>query len=157
MKDYFKKISEDEKKVLLSAPVYAAGLAVLKEGKIRKREEEDAINLAHLRTFTAVPILRDYYIEVEKSFEDDLKELEKVLLDNAENAEEFLKSELSLIRPILKKMDEEFAEELSRSLKSFSEHVAESKGLLEEWLHYFILPLHPEYSLGNIKVQNKRV
>jgi len=140
MKNYLDVLTEPERKVIIMAPVFAAIRGALEDGRIKPREEKDAISLAHLRTVTSEPILHSYYKEVEKSFQENIKMFENYLPETVEESKEMIRKELRKVTPILKKMDCEFAEELSKSLQSFSKHVANTKSVLEEWLHYFIIP-----------------
>ncbi|MGI9543956.1 MAG: hypothetical protein ACR2MX_11930, partial [Cyclobacteriaceae bacterium] len=127
MIDYFENLTENEKEVLISAPVYAALMGALEDGKISHAEEKDATNLAHLRTFTSAPILHGYYQEVEKSFKEKMQSLIGSLPSDAEESRKLIHNELDKIQSITTKLDIGFAKELYKSLRSFSKHVSREK------------------------------
>ena len=151
MKDYLNELTEQEREVLILAPVYAALMGALKDGNISRGEEKDAVNLAHFRTVTSAPILRDYYLQVEKSFEQNMRLVEERLPDNLEESKNLIQLELLRMEAISKKLDLEFAQELSSSLRSFSEHVAKEKDVSQGWLRYFLFPANFEDELGKAK------
>ena len=142
MEEHLKILSKSERELLIMAPVYASIRGALQDGKLTHRKEKDAIELAHFKTYTSSPILHEYYKVVEKSFRENIKKLNDSLPDNIDESREIVNEELDKIKPILKKLDNYFAEELSRSLQVFSKHVAGANGILEEWLHYFVLPVN---------------
>ncbi|HCL82341.1 MAG TPA: hypothetical protein DIC22_00130, partial [Chitinophagaceae bacterium] len=64
----FEKLSGEEAELLLEAPALISVMASCSDRNINKRQKADAIKLAHIKTFTAIPVLQPYYREVEKDF-----------------------------------------------------------------------------------------
>ena len=65
MKEQFESLTEEEKRLLYKAPVLVSVLASCSLNEVNKAQKADAIKLAHLKTFTAAPLLLSYYAEVE--------------------------------------------------------------------------------------------
>ena len=66
----FEKLTTEERELLYKAPVLVSVLASCSFNEVNKSQKADAIKLAHLKTFTANPLLLPYYAEVEKTFKD---------------------------------------------------------------------------------------
>ncbi|NNC85219.1 MAG: hypothetical protein HKN75_04000 [Bacteroidia bacterium] len=131
-------LTTEEKAQIIMAPALVSVYAALyDDGKIEPKEKADAIRLAHLRTFTSDEILHSYYKKVDEHFEEHFNELVTQLPDGKEERNDFLESKLKSIGKSLSKVESEFAEDLARSLKSFSRHVFRSNS---HFLEYFILP-----------------
>jgi hypothetical protein len=124
MENQFKKLSMSEKKLLLKAPALMSIIAAGTDQKVDQKEREEAIQLAHLRTFNSIPLLQPYYKEVELVFEKNLEELllKYEPLDEAQQNQ--MKIELKTIYDILSKLENNFQNEFKSSLKSFGEHVS---------------------------------
>lgn len=128
-----------EKEKLLQAPVLVSLLAAVEDGTIKEKEKRDAIKLSHLRPFTSPDMLHPYYEAVEERFEDDLDKILKELPPGPEEKKKELNQAVQEIEPIVQKIgDQDFADELRRSLKSYGDHVMRSDQSVVE---YFVLPL----------------
>src|SRR3990172_8606507 len=101
----FKKLTADEIEVLIKAPVLVSVLAASKDKKISEDEKAEATKLAHLKTFTADPLLLPYYNEVEKNFTKYFVEIvRKYTPFNDEQTAE-LKQEIDVANSIIGKLD----------------------------------------------------
>ncbi len=122
----FEKLSPQEIETLLKAPALISVLTASVSHEIDKLEKAGAIKLAHLKTFTANPLLLPYYAEVEKSFKADFEAAVKKYapFDDAERAQ--LKEEIEEVNAIIGKLDKEFATALHQSLTGYAEHVKKS-------------------------------
>jgi hypothetical protein len=69
----FKKLSNEERELLYKAPVLVSVLASSSFNEVNKYQKADAVKLAHLKTFTATPLLLPYYAEVEKTFKEQFE------------------------------------------------------------------------------------
>ena len=65
----FENLAMEEQELLLKAPVLVSVLASCSFNNVNEIQKADAIKLAHLKTFTATPLLLPYYEVVEKDFE----------------------------------------------------------------------------------------
>ena len=70
MLDQLNKLSATDRELLLKAPVLVSVFAASRDNELSKKGKADAIKLAHLKTFTAFPLLQDYYAEVEKTWSE---------------------------------------------------------------------------------------
>ena len=70
----FEKLTAEERSLLYKAPVLVSVLASCSFNEVNKSQEADAVKLAHLKTFTASPLLLSYYREVEKTLNKNLKQ-----------------------------------------------------------------------------------
>ena len=121
----FNKLSKEDRKLLYKAPVLVSVLASssFNEVKINKSQKADAIKLAHLKTFTAMPLLLPYYAEVEKGFKAAFEAaINKYFpFDEAKRSE--LKKEMENTNSVIKKLDKEYAEALGKSFERYAKHV----------------------------------
>ncbi|MDX2283306.1 MAG: hypothetical protein NW241_04055 [Bacteroidia bacterium] len=123
--NYFRHLSEPETELLLAAP---AIITVLISGADHDQDEDEhewAEKLVKYRTFTSEPQLHDYYEAAAERFSSELEDL--VGGWSSERQEE-LQAELAEARPILDKLDPEFAKLLKQSWRSLAKKVAEAKG-----------------------------
>lgn len=131
----FKKLTVEETELLLKAPVLLSVLTSSKSHEINKLEKADAIKMAHLKTFTADPLLLDYYKEVEKHFNSYFEAVEKKYTPFDNIKREALKKEIDKVNIIISKLDKEYAADLHRSLTGYAEHVKKAgRGLLENFV-----------------------
>lgn len=140
MEDYLLPLNKDERIELLHAPIYVALLGALEDGKITKREEEDAISLAHYRTFTSALILHEFSRRVDKHFKENFYVQKEALPKDVDEARKYLNEKLDNIDVILKKTDNRFSASLKKDLHSFARHVANSDRSWVEQLGLFLDP-----------------
>jgi hypothetical protein len=137
----FEKLIKEEAEVILKAPVLASLFVATRNKNLSVKCITDAIKLAHIKTYTAVPILSDYYSEVEKNFKVDLEAAERKYtpFDDAKRIQ--LRSELSIINKAIFKLDEQFATTLINSLNRYAEHEKKAEhAVIEDFVFPFILP-----------------
>ena len=134
----FEDLQYDEKELLFRAPALISVYESSALNEINSTRKADAIKLAHLRTFSATPLLIPFYIEVEKDFKMHFEEIAKKYapLDEEKRAE--LKGEIESIEPVLNKLDGEYSRTLRSSLGKFARHVQHAD---QSVLEYFIFPL----------------
>lgn len=133
------KLDQIDRGILLRAPSVVALLAAVSDdGEVSKDEKATSVRLAHLRTYTSKPILRNYYTEVDKCFEQHFDDILSQLPEDWKEKERFLENRLCNLGPVLMKVDSVYAEELVTSLKSFAKHVFKSNS---NFLQSFLLPI----------------
>jgi hypothetical protein len=128
MDKQLQKLSKEDRLLLYKAPVLVSVLASssFNEIKINKSQKADAIKLAHLKTFTAMPLLLPYYAEVEKGFKEGFEEAIQKYFPFNENKRSELKKEMDEISLVINKLDKEYAEALVKSFERYAKHVKNS-------------------------------
>ena len=121
----FEKLSNEDRELLYRAPVLVSVLASssFNERKINKSQKADAIKLAHLKTFTAIPLLLSYYAEVEKDFKEEFEAAIKKYYPFDETKRIELKKEMDGVNLAIAKLDKEYAQALHKSLDGYTKHV----------------------------------
>jgi hypothetical protein len=132
------KLSAEDRAILLKAPALVSVLAASGNHEISKSEKADAVKMAHLKTFTADPILLNYYNEAETNFVKYFEETVKKYAPFDDLKREALKKEISIINNVIAKLDFEFYKTLHNSLSKYAEHVKRSEiNILDD----FIFPI----------------
>ena len=139
MEEQFKKLSDKDRSLLLKAPVLVSLLAASTDGIIDNKEKAAALELSHLRTFTAPPLLRPYYREVEKIFKPELEKLIQEYSPIDELQQNVLRKEVEKVYVVLEQLDEKLREEIKESLKSYAKHVGD---IHRNFLEYFVFPMN---------------
>lgn len=140
MTKIFKKLTTDEVAVLIKAPVLVSVLAASNDKKISENEKAEATKLAHLKTFTADPLLLPYYNEVEKGFKTYFVKIVTKYTPFNDKKTAALKQEIDLANSIIGKLDKEDAVTLYHSLAAYTEHVRKAEhSVLVDFL--FPLPI----------------
>jgi hypothetical protein len=117
------KLSAGEQHVLLNAPVWISVLASCRDKQVNKAQKEDAIQLAHFKTFTAHPMLLSFYRQVEKNFIGELDQAIEEYYPFDEASVSRLKAKLSHVNAIASKLDRQYAELLLKSFEKYERHV----------------------------------
>jgi hypothetical protein len=126
MKKEFESLTTEERDLLLRAPVLVSVLVSSSPNEINETKKTDAIKLAHLRTFTATPLLLPYYQEVDKIFKAEFEKAEKLYFPFDRESRTMIKLELNKVHHIIRKLDEGYAKELIKSLDTYSRHIRKS-------------------------------
>ncbi|MEO6188392.1 MAG: hypothetical protein ABIO82_02575 [Ginsengibacter sp.] len=127
MKDHFENLSEEERQLLYKAPILLSVLASCSPKEVHQGQKADAIKLAHLKTFTAMPSLLSYYAEVEKNFKEQFEDAIEKYCPCDESKRNEIKKELAKINLIINKLDKEWAQSLHISLEKFANHVKKAR------------------------------
>lgn len=140
MKTYH-DLPENEKQQLLKFPAYISLLAAnYHNNGIDAEEKKSAIDFSHIKTYSSNPILREFFEDVEKNFEQTITDLNQQLPKKKKEREEIIRSELDKIEKILYHTDSEYSSLLNESMKSYKEHVAHAHHSLMEYL-VFPIPI----------------
>lgn len=140
MKEHFNKLLKAEQELLYRAPAIMSVNAVSNSSDITDSEKADAIKLAHLKTFTAVPSLVDYFREVELNFVSNFEEVARKYAPFTDQTRSELKQEILAINAVIEKLDKNFGASLKSSLVKYGEHVNKSdRSVLEDFLLPFKL------------------
>jgi len=119
----FEKLTTEERSLLYKAPVLMSVLASCSFNEVNKYQKTDAIKLAHLKTFTAIPLLLPYYSEVEKTFKEQFETAIKKYFPFDKAKRNDLKKEIDKVNHVIGKLDKEYAQVLHNSLDRYSNHV----------------------------------
>lgn len=117
------KLTPAEREQLLKAPVWISVLAACRNKEVNKAQKQDAIQLAHFKTYTAHPLLLSFYREVEKTFAPDLDHAIKEYFPFDEDAISRLKKKLSHVQLITTRLDKQYADVLLKSFEKYERHV----------------------------------
>ena len=122
----FESLTSSESNLLLQAPALIAVLIASADQEIDEKETSWASKLVKYRSFTASPLLQEYYTVVGEHFEESMESL----VENWESLSKFgaLTEQLKATNPVLGKLDPAFAEELKKSWRSLAKKVAEADG-----------------------------
>src|SRR5580765_7599446 len=123
----FKNLNQDEAGLMVMTPALVTLLIAGAEGNIDQKEIDWGTKIAHFRA-NEHNVLQNYYQEVDKNFNETLKELTEKMPQEVKERSDRINKELQKINNILPKMDPEFSREFYKSMLSFSKHVAQSSG-----------------------------
>jgi len=124
----FEPLREDEREVLLDAPVLVAILIAGADGKIDKSEKKQAVDIARTKQSRAREQLSEYFKIVGERFEDRFFKLVDELPADTEERNQKVSIELRKLNFILPKIDKNFGIKLHASLKDLAKKIAEASG-----------------------------
>ncbi len=122
----FSTLTKDEKEALLNFPAYITLLAANSDGLLDKAEKKEAVKLEHIKTFSADPLLAEFYKEADKVFKNNLEQLDKNLPKEKSSREAAIKKELTKLENIISKLGDDYTSVMHRSMKSFKDHVSKA-------------------------------
>jgi hypothetical protein len=134
----FEKLNAREQDLLMRAPVLLSVLASCSDQVINETQKADAIKLAHIKTFTAIPMLRPYFLEVEKNFQQEFEKTAAAFYPFDETRRAELKAEVKMVQETLTKLNSAYAEALSNCLQRYASHV---KRATHSIFRDFVFPL----------------
>ena len=116
----FEPLREDEREVLLKAPVYVAILIAGADGKIDKSERKEAIEVARNKQSRSREQLSEFYKLVGDDFEKNFVKLEAELPSGTDERVSAITTELRKLNFILPKVEKNFAVKFHASLKDLA-------------------------------------
>jgi hypothetical protein len=141
MIEEFEELSAEEREILYKAPVLVSVLASCSGDAVNDLQKADAIALAHLKTYTADPLLLDYYKEVERVFKQQFESTVKKYTPFGDLQRAALKQEMSKTNRVIGKLDKKFAYRLHRSLEKYGTHVKRADhSIFEDFLFPIPIP-----------------
>jgi len=126
--DILSRLSDVEKNQLVDAIPIITALIAGADGEIDKEEKDWASKLTNIRSFASNELLNDYYHFVSIDFENKLDAIIDNLPSEQSDRNSLLSEKLTLLNPILAKLDSKIAYNLYKDFLSFAEHVARSSG-----------------------------
>lgn len=134
-------LTNEERNDLFAAPVLLSVLASCTGGTINKDQKAEAIRLAHLKTFTADPLLIPFYVEVEKHFGSRFEEAVREYAPFDESKRNELKEKINSVYLILGKLNKDYAGRLIRSFEKYERHVSKAgHSVIEDFIFPMPLP-----------------
>jgi len=124
----FEILSQSERELMLSLPVYIAVLIAGADGEIDNREVSKAINLANDKLKNARKELIAYYSEANENFEDKFKMAVANLPSDTNERQQVLVEKLKKSNAIFTKISKKYAISLYASLKEVAKKIAEASG-----------------------------
>lgn len=129
----FESLSPDKKERLLKLPVYVSFLAANEEMDAQERKE--ALELTHVKSYAAHPLVRNFYKEAEKVFSQNVEALDRQLPRDRQEREVAIGNELKKLREIINELDEQYASALNESIRSYNEYVSKAhRSFVESFL-----------------------
>ncbi len=122
----FNSLTQQEKEALLKFPAYISLLAANSYGLVDEADKKEAIKLEHIKTFSADPLLAEFYKEADKVFKNNLEQLDKNLPKEKSSREAAIKNELTKLEKIILKLGDDYTSVMHRSMKSFKDHVSKA-------------------------------
>jgi hypothetical protein len=122
-----KKLSGEELETLIKAPLLVSILIAGADGQIDRSEIKGAIQSTRKKT-QGNSALKAFYEGVSEDFEDKLKVLIQGYPSNPSARCAQIENELSLLNPILTKVESKLANEIYQSLKTLALNTAKSSG-----------------------------
>jgi|SRR5579863_2677150 len=119
----FEKLTLHEQELLIKAPVLLSVLASCSERGINQKQKADAIKLAHIKTFTAVPELQPYFKEVEINFKEYFEKAAEQYYPFDDVHRNLLKMEIKKNQKIISRLNPAYAVALNKSLERYEIHV----------------------------------
>jgi hypothetical protein len=138
MIEQFEHLNPEERELLYKAPALVSVLAASGDKHITETQVADAKKMAHLKTFTAKPLLLTYYTEVEVNFSNNFDATVKKYAPFTRTKRDALKKEIEAVNAIIDKLDPTYAEVLHKSLAGYADHVRKADHSIVE---DFIFPL----------------
>jgi hypothetical protein len=125
MKTY-KLLNPKEKSQLLRFPVLVSLLAANSNQGLDNAEKMEAQHFTHIKTFSCDPLLTDFYLDAEKAFSSNQKEIESHLPKDSKERKEAITLELAKLEPLLNKLGSNYAMVLHKSMQDYVKHVSKA-------------------------------
>ena len=123
MIEQIKNLTMEERDILFKAPILVSVLTASWDHEISSHEKKEIIELEHIKTFSANPLLISYYKEVEKDLKKHYDETIKKYSPFDNTKREELKKEINKLNTVIAKLDVNFAKALHKSLATYAENV----------------------------------
>ncbi|MEI6948422.1 hypothetical protein V9K67_14595 [Paraflavisolibacter sp. H34] len=123
MMKQIEKLTPEDQALLFKAPALVSVLASCSRNEVDRQKQADAIRLAHLKTYTADPLLQPYYKEVEKHFKEQFETLVQQNAPFDEAHRQALIDEIHRVNQVISKLDPFYAKKLHHSLENYAHHV----------------------------------
>ena len=121
--EQFAGLTEEEKALLIKAPVLISMLAAGGDNDLSEHEKAEVIKQAHLKTYTGTELLHPYYSEVDQQFQANFDVALSLYTPFDDHKRARLTQEADHINRIISKLEPGFANTLRKSLGDYGRHV----------------------------------
>ena len=128
MLNHIQNLTEEEKELILNAPLFVSLLIAGADGNIDSDEKNRALELIHTKTFSERYELREMYKTLDRNAADEMRDMLAALPENTEERNQHLSDMLSRLNDIFPKLDASFAISLYENLRQFAHYVATAEG-----------------------------
>jgi hypothetical protein len=128
MLDHIKSLKEEEKNLILHAPMYVSILIAGADGDVDEVEKKRILELIHTKTFSEKYELRELYRTLDHDAANELRMMIATLPQDRDQRNTHLTQLLSQLNHIMPKLEKPFAIQLYHSLRQFAHYVATAEG-----------------------------
>jgi hypothetical protein len=121
-----KSLSNSEYEALLRFPVYISLLAANSDGILDEAEKTAALKFSKTKTYSAEPLLAEFFREADAVFESNLEQINHGLPQEQAGRDIALKSQILIIERIVRTLGKKYASAILRSMTSYREHVSKA-------------------------------
>lgn len=128
MHKHINHLSEEERHLMIHAPLYVSVLIAEADGDIKNKEKARIVELVHIKSFSEHHGINELYKELDHDAAEELRTLVASLPDDKAEREATLVDMLSGLNKILPKCNYSFASHYYKSLREFAHYVATIEG-----------------------------
>jgi len=129
------KLSHHEKELLFCIPALVSLLEANTDGTFDKDELKKAKEITYIKSFSCVDILKPFYEEVEKEFDQTIQKLDNHFPKGKKERDQAIKQKLSESESVLSKLSTTYSNALHHSLAKYTEQIPRAhKNLLSSFL-----------------------
>jgi len=128
MLDHIHHLSEEEKNLVLQAPVYVSLLIAGADGHIQQEEQKRILELVHTKTFSEHYELRELYATLNHDLAEHLRQMMAALPEDTNERQAMLSGLLGRLNHIFPQLEKHFARRLYKNLREFAHYIAHADG-----------------------------
>lgn len=128
MLDHIHHLSEEEKNLVLQAPVYVSLLIAGADGHIQQEEQKRILELVHTKTFSEHYELRELYAALKHDLAGHLRQMMAALPEDTNERQAMLSGLLGRLNHIFPQLEKHFARRLYKNLREFAHYIAHADG-----------------------------
>jgi hypothetical protein len=122
------KLTDNEREIVMNAPVWVSVYVALADYRITKEERKKIVQTVHTKTFSEKNDLSELYKELDINIEQRLAAAISSIPVFQEDKEPFVRQKLVEFNAVLHKLPIVFARQLHKSLKDFALYTAQASG-----------------------------
>ncbi len=125
---HFEALNAEEIQQLEEAIPLIAVLIAGADGKIDASESDWAAKLTHIRSYSGLEDLKEFYKQIDANFSVKFTEFVKFLPADTDARQKLISDNLAKLNPILQKLDPLVAYHLYTSYKTYAKGIADASG-----------------------------
>ncbi len=140
MKEFIEKQDKETQALVYKAPALITLFVAssIENGKLSPVEEKSAKKYIYILSYESDEALADYFQHVEKTFEDDILELDKILPKNTAERKERIEEMLDPVRTFIDQLPESIGVVFRDDLLGFIKH---TRNVRHDTLEAIVLPI----------------